>query len=254
MNSQPEKQTADGTHLPPGPSAEPGDPLGELYARAEAEALRSLAWYLSVRRRMRRAARALRLGTVLGAALGVALPLFGLGRPGHLALLGAAACLGCDRYLGVTSGWLRSAGTAQAIRRRLERLRYEWAAELLGPDEGLPGEATERRLGVLRRFSAEVGELMRAETDSWMRELGTSSMLSAGALPAGQPGPGARAGQPGPEPFGRFGFPGEFRGEFRGACPGACPGAFPTGFPADRHPRPSMPRQRPPEPGPGGPG
>ncbi|RKN39568.1 SLATT domain-containing protein [Streptomyces hoynatensis] len=219
---------ADGTHLPPGAWAEPGDRLGELYARAEAEALRSVAWYLSVRRRKRRAARALRLGTVLGAALGVALPLFGLGRPGHLALLGAAACLGCDRYLGVTSGWLRSVDTAQAIRRRLERLRYEWAAELLGPCDGLVGEAAERRLGVLRRFSEDVTELVRAETATWMREFGAPVGAAPPLAAAGQAAPGARPEPQAQEPPARFRFPG------------------------DPHLRPSMPRQRPPESGPGG--
>ncbi|MGK5533733.1 SLATT domain-containing protein [Streptomyces sp. URMC 129] len=189
--------------------------LAQLYAWAEAEALRTVEWYLADRLWKRRAARLARAGTVAGLACGVALPLLGAGlaRWGFLALLGAAVCVGCDRYLGLTSGWMRDVATAQAMRRRLTELRYDWVAEEVREPEG-PGEAAERRLAVLRRFSEDVTELVRTETAEWMREFGAGASAGAADRP-----PAAEGDQPR-----RYRVPGE-------------------------HPmRPSMPRQRPGEP------
>ncbi|WP_059009763.1 SLATT domain-containing protein [Streptomyces specialis] len=196
--------------------------LAQLYTWAEAEALRTVEWYFADRLWKRRAARLLRSGTVAGVAGGVALPLFGSGleRWACLALLGAAFCLGCDRYLGLTSGWMRDVATAQAVGRRLTALRYDWAAEDVREPEGPPGEAAERRLAVLRRFSEDVTELVRTETAAWMREFGGNAVPAADRAPGG---PGAVEGE---QPR-RHRYPG-FSGEFAM--------------------RPSMPRQRPGEP------
>ncbi|WP_326597823.1 SLATT domain-containing protein [Streptomyces sp. NBC_01803] len=202
-----------------GPVDGGGARLAQLYACAEAEALRTVEWYLADRLWKRRAARLLRGGTLAGAAGGVALPLLGAGleRWGLLALLGAAVCLAGDRYLGLTSGWMRDMATAQALRRRLAALRYDWVAEDVREPDGPPGEAAERRLAVLRRFSEDVTELVRAETADWMRE------FRAGAVPVAERAPAAAEGAEGDHPR-RHRFPGE---------------------PARR---PSMPRQRPGEP------
>ncbi|MDT0345028.1 SLATT domain-containing protein [Streptomyces sp. DSM 44938] len=196
--------------------ADGADRLAPLYARAEAEALRTAEWYLAARVGKRRAARLLRCGALLGAAGGAVLPLLGIdGRWGCLSLLAAAACVACDRYLGLTSGWMRDVATAQAVRRRLETLRYDWAAESIR--DGGEEEAAERRLGVLRRFSEDVTELVRVETADWMREFGPcgTTVADPARTPAAPPGPPPR----------RPRFPGEPQ-----------PGM-----------RPTMPRQRPPE-------
>ncbi|MQS10378.1 SLATT domain-containing protein, partial [Streptomyces sp. IF17] len=181
--------------FPHGDWGEPAARLDELYRRVEAEALRTVEWYLADRRWKRGTARALRLGSVLGAAAGLALPLLeavgvaGAGPWGYPLLLGAVACLACDRWFGLTSGWMRDVATAQAVQRRLEALRYEWATEnvreALGPTEGTAGEAAERCLGLLRRFSEDVTELVRAETADWMLEFrggGSALLTQAGAV------------------------------------------------------------------------
>ncbi|OSC49780.1 hypothetical protein B5181_40700, partial [Streptomyces sp. 4F] len=91
---------------------------------------------------------------------------------GYLALLLAVACVAGDRYFGVTSGWMRDVATAQAVQRRLQMLQFDWASEsvreVLGPADGTASEAAERCLTVLRRFSEDVTELVRAETADWM--------------------------------------------------------------------------------------
>ncbi|ESU51301.1 hypothetical protein P376_0723 [Streptomyces sp. HCCB10043] len=131
--------------------------------------------------------------------------------------------MACDRYFGLTSGWIRNLATAQAVQRRLQVLQFDWASEcvreMLGPTEGTASEATERCLGVLRRFSEDVTELVRSETADWMVE------FRAGPAPMGMQAlaTGSAGG----------------RGE-----PGAVPGRFSMPSVAAR---PNMPRQRPPE-------
>lgn len=243
---QPEDRPQDGlgkgvTRLRPGdlagrvfPLGDWGDPaprLDELYQWAERGALDTAAWYLAVRVWKRRCARMLRMGTTVGAATGAALPLLdltgaaeGAAPWGYTALLLAAVCMTADRFFGVTSGWMRDVATAQAVQRRLQALQFEWASEcvreVLGPAEGTASEATERCLSVLRRFSEDVDELVRAETADWMMDFRTATSVP----PAAQR---ASAGTVRPEP------PGHPHGRFATA-----PGTT----------RPNMPRQRPPEP------
>ncbi|MGC0339050.1 SLATT domain-containing protein [Streptomyces sp. SLBN-8D4] len=220
-----------GRTFPLGDWGEPAVRLDELYRWVEHRALETASWYLADRVGKRRWARALRGGAAAGAVTGAVLPLLGLtgvvgagAAPwGYLALLLAVACVGVDRFFGVTSGWIRDVATAQAVQRRLQALQFDWASEsvreVLGPTEGTAAEATERCLGVLRRFSEDVTELIRVETADWIVEFrnGSAPMGIQGAVTSGgrQDSGGAQ---------GRF--------------------PLPPGPPA----RPNMPRQRPPEP------
>ncbi|WP_328398389.1 SLATT domain-containing protein [Streptomyces sp. NBC_00390] len=221
-----------GRAFPLGDWGEPAERLDELYRWVEADALRTADWYLADRTRKRRHARLLRLGTALGAIAGAALPLLDLAGAvdgavgwGYLSLLVGAACLGCDRYFGLTSGWMRSVATAQAVQRRLQQLQFDWASEsvreVLGPTEGTASEAAERCLGVLRRFSEDVSELVRSETVDWMVDF--------------------RAG---PAPRVMHSLGGPSRPDAAAPTPGVIQGRFP--LPPGT--RPNMPRQRPPEP------
>ncbi|MER5215744.1 SLATT domain-containing protein [Streptomyces sp. NPDC002838] len=219
-----------GRAFPLGDWGEPAVRLDELYRWVERWALDTAAWYLADRVWKRRGARVLRGGAAGGAVAGAALPLLdmtgvvgGVAPWGYLALLLGVACVAGDRYFGVTSGWIRDVATAQAVQRRLQVLQFDWASEsvreVLGPAEGTAGEAAERCLGVLRRFSEDVTELVRAETADWMVEFRTGA-TPMGIQSAGVVGQRSEAGSG----QGRFPMP-----------PGA--GA-----------RPNMPRQRPPEP------
>ncbi|WP_306332809.1 SLATT domain-containing protein [Streptomyces sp. KL118A] len=221
-----------GRAFPLGDWGDPAERLDELYRWVERGALNTAEWYLTDRGRKRRAARLLRVGAALGAVGAGALPLLdlagaGAGATGALAgwgfvsLLGAVACVGCDRFFGLTSGWMRDVATAQAVQRRLQVLQFDWASEsvreVLGPTEGTAGEAAERCLGVLRKFTDDVTELVRAETSDWMVEFraGPVPLAMQAMVPSGSP-------REAPVSPGRFPLP---------------PGA-----------RPNMPRQRPPEP------
>ncbi|MBW8091177.1 MULTISPECIES: SLATT domain-containing protein [Streptomyces] len=218
-----------GRPFPHGDWGEPAERLDELYQWVEEGALQVAEWYLADRMWKRRAARVLRLGAAVAAVVGGVLPLLDLigtldggAGWGALALLLAAACVGGDRFFGLTSGWMRDMATAQAVQRRLEALQFDWASEsvreVLGPAEGTASEAVERCLSVLRRFCEDVSELVRAETAGWMVDFGSGSApLFAQSLMAQGPRPDSGS------PASRFPLP-----------PGPA--------------RPNMPRQRPPEP------
>ncbi|WP_141206116.1 SLATT domain-containing protein [Streptomyces griseorubiginosus] len=220
-----------GRTFPLGDWGEPAVRLDELYRWVEHGALETAAWYLADRVWKRRSARALRGGAAAGAVTGAVLPLLGLtgvagtgvAAWGYLGLLLAVACVAVDRYFGVTSGWIRDVATAQAVQRRLQVLQFDWASEnvreVLGPTEGTAAEATERCLGVLRRFSEDVTELIRVETADWIVE------FRNGSAPMGIQGAVTSAGR---------------------QDPGTAQGRFP--LPPTPPTRPNMPRQRPPEP------
>ncbi|MFE7115423.1 SLATT domain-containing protein [Streptomyces sp. NPDC057654] len=217
-----------GRPFPLGDWGEPADRLDELYRWVEDGALRVISWYLADRVNKRRWARVLRAGAALGAVAGAALPLLELAGVlhggaawGFVALLAAVACVGCDRFFGLSSGWMRHVATAQAVQRRLGVLQFDWASEsvreVLGPTEGTASEAAERCLTVLRRFSEDVTELVRSETADWMVEFGSGTgPLLLQSLVAW--GPRTEGGSP------------------------------VTRFPLPPGTRPNMPRQRPPEP------
>ncbi|WP_133910783.1 SLATT domain-containing protein [Streptomyces sp. NBC_00582] len=218
-----------GRTLPLGDWGEPAERLDELYRWVERGALQTAAWYLADRVWKRRGARVLRGGAATGAVAGAGLPLLdltgvvgGVAPWGYLALLLAAACVVVDRFFGVTSGWIRDVATAQAVQRRLQVLQFDWASEsvreVLGPADGTASEAAERCLAVLRRFSEDVMELVRAETADWMVEFRT------GPAPLGIQSAVVSGGRQDAGVQGRFPMP---------------PGA---------NSRPNMPRQRPPEP------
>ncbi|MET8247343.1 SLATT domain-containing protein [Streptomyces sp. NPDC005202] len=187
-----------GRPFPLGDWGEPAERLHELYRWVERGALETTAWYLADRVWKRRGARVLRCGAAAGAVAGAALPLLdltgvigGVAPWGYLALLLSAACVGIDRYFGVTSGWIRDVATAQAVQRRLQVLQFDWASEsvreVLGPAEGTASEAAERCLGVLRRFTEDVTELVRTETADWMVEfrIGSAPMGIQSAVSGG---------------------------------------------------------------------
>ncbi|MFF8844912.1 SLATT domain-containing protein [Streptomyces sp. NPDC015127] len=222
-----------GRAFPLGDWGEPAVRLDELYRWVESDALRTADWYLADRPRKRRWARLLRLGTALGATAGAVLPLLDLTGAvsgavswGYVSLLLAAACVACDRYFGLTAGWMRDVATAQAVQYRLQTLQFDWASEsvreVLGPTEGTASEAAERCLGVLRRFSEDVSGLVRTETADWMTD------FRAGPAPLRLTPLSQARPESGPSPHSA--------------------GVIQGRFPLPPGTRPNMPRQRPPEP------
>ncbi|MGH2815611.1 MAG: SLATT domain-containing protein, partial [Actinomycetota bacterium] len=117
---------------------------------------------------------------------------------GYVLLALAAACIGFDRFFGVSSGWMRAMTTAQALERRLEQLQYDWAAECArGASRTVDPKQVQNRLALLRVFSDDVAALMQQETAEWVLEfqsnllrLGRERSDGARARPGSVPLPG----------------------------------------------------------------
>jgi conflict system pore-forming effector with SLATT domain len=196
-----------------------------LYRYAEARAIDAADWYLQDKWAKRIWSRGLRLLVILLVSAGGLQPLLDAAAPGagpgsaawgYVLLALAAACIGLDRFFGISSGWMRSMTTAQALEHRLEQLQYDWAAECArSAARTVDPKQVQTRLALLRAFSDDVAALMQQETAEWVLEFQRSllrleaSSGGAGAWPAprgraaaGREGDGSRvpAGEGPPAP------------------------------------------------------
>lgn len=161
---------------------DPGQALTTLYRHAEDKALQAIDWYLRDKRSKKLSSRVLRAVAIILAAAGGVQPLVSIARPGqgnagwgYVLLALAAACIGFDRFFGLSSGWMRAISTAQAIQSSLERFQFEWAATC-ACTAMLPArpEQVLDRLQLLRAFSEQLLDLVRGETAEWVVEFQSS--------------------------------------------------------------------------------
>ena len=152
--------------------------LTQLYRYAEGRAIEAADWYLADKRGKRIWSRGLRLLAILLVTAGGLQPLLDAAAPGtgrtawgYVLLALAAACVGFDRFFGVSSGWMRSMTSAQALERRLELLQYDWAAECArSAARTVDPKQVQNRLALLRAFADDVAALLQQETASWVLE------------------------------------------------------------------------------------
>jgi len=157
---------------------DPAVALASLFEYVEARAQEAVDWYLRDKRAKSALSQVLRALAIALAAAGGVVPLVdaatpgrGTGGWGYVLLALAAACIGFDRFFGVSSAWMRDMTTAQAIQRRLETFRYDWAAECLeGAQDQPDAEHVLRALTLVRRFGEEVADLVEQETTDWVIE------------------------------------------------------------------------------------
>jgi hypothetical protein len=153
--------------------------LTRLYRYAEGRAIDAVDWYLADKRGKRSWSRGLRLLAILLVTAGALQPLLDAVVPGpsrtawgYVLLAMAAACIG---FFGLSSGWMRSMTTAQALGRRLEQLQYDWAAECArSAARTVDPRQVQNRLALLRVFSADVAALLQQETTEWVLEFQSS--------------------------------------------------------------------------------
>jgi SMODS and SLOG-associating 2TM effector domain 2 len=172
--------------------------LTQLYRYAEGRAIEATDWYLQDKRGKRIWSRGLRLLAILLVTAGGLQPLLDAAAPGpsrtawgYVLLALAAACIGFDRFFGLSSGWMRSMTTAQALERRLEQLQYDWAAECArSAARTVDPKQVQNRLALLRSFSDDVAALLQQETAEWVLEfqsnllrLERSNGASSGSVP-----------------------------------------------------------------------
>jgi hypothetical protein len=131
--------------------------LTQLYRYAEGRAIDAVDWYLQDKRGKRVWSRGLRLLAIAPVTAGALQPLLDAARAsrtawGYVLLAMGAACVGFDRFFGVSSGWMRSMTCAQALERRLEQLEYDWAPECArSAARTVDPKQVQNRLALLRR-------------------------------------------------------------------------------------------------------
>jgi hypothetical protein len=155
--------------------ADPEKALLDLYRRAEVKAIEVVDWYLRDKRPRKLCSQGLRAVAVVLVAAGGVAPLLaaaGVGsvRPqlGYVLLALGAACVGFDRFFGLSSAWMRDVCQAQRVQRRLESFQYDWAEAVQVAIQ--EPESARARLRLLRSFTEEITELVQQETLTWEAE------------------------------------------------------------------------------------
>ncbi len=184
----------------PSPAWDPGQTIQSLQSlhdgvigNAEAAAL----WYFRNKNAKKRASWLLRFTAILLTTCGGLVPVFiaagvfkavlpgtggvDVGQVGYLLLAIAAALLGFDRFLGISSGWIRYVTTGLAIYQQMDDFRLQWQILVIQatlPVAGAPPpaagmvSATDARtmLTALKTFAAAVDKLVADETAAWVAE------------------------------------------------------------------------------------
>jgi hypothetical protein len=184
------------------PENEDGTDLEALYRAAERQALAAIDWYHANKKLKSLLSRWLRFLAILLTTLGGLVPILEkhvtipfLDNPtyGYLYLPLAAACVGLDRFFGLSSGWMRYLTTSMALQKALVEFQMDWTliwSEVAG---GTP--TAEQRKALIERvkaFRLLVAGQVEQETQAWVSEFQTNlSQLEKNAreqMAAQQPG------------------------------------------------------------------
>ena len=157
------------------------DVADKLFRWVEASALTTLDWYLREKAPKARKSRLLRLLAIGLATAGGVVPFVAVGISnakfafwGYPLLGVAAACVGADRALGLSSSWMRYQATAAAIERLLIEHQLRWVSVVreVGPGK-VPRESFNQLMDEIRQFAGHLGDLVAAETEQWSEEFRT---------------------------------------------------------------------------------
>lgn len=146
-----------------------------LFRWIEESALSTINWYLTEKVPKAKKSRWLRVLAIVLAALGSVAPFVavGLNDPryaflGYPILGAAAAAIGADRALGLSSSWTRYQLAAASIGKIVVNYQLNWAIALRAPIDS--DESIESRLNIVRQFASAVNDVVLAETQSWVTE------------------------------------------------------------------------------------
>ena len=156
--------------------------IAKLFANVENNAAASMAWYARRKFGEAIASRCLRtLAILLGIVGGLTPIVVGIypqawiGQLGYALLALAAGAIAADRYLGISSGWIRYVTAMLAIQRALADFRLDWSGLLISVSDGAAGAAAlERFLELVRQSQHEVLKVVKEETQAWVAEFQSS--------------------------------------------------------------------------------
>ena len=99
-----------------------------------------------------------------------------------VALAIGAGCLAIDRYLGLSSGWMRYVKSEQKAAALLQRFQFEWETKRTGIADPPGVEMVKELLGIASAFIGKLKELIERETDAWILDFQKSLALLDKAL------------------------------------------------------------------------
>ncbi len=162
------------------------DAIHSLFAYADTEAKKVVAWYEKAKRRKAKASSTIRgLAIVLFVVGGLAPILAGflhnttawmvvITQCGYLILGIAAGFLAFDRYFGMSSGWIRYMTTLAGIERLRAEFLFDWAALLQKAPATIDDATKLLFLARAQAFQKSVLELVEKETAAWVAEFQSS--------------------------------------------------------------------------------
>jgi hypothetical protein len=158
-----------------------------LYQYVEARSHETIGWYARAKRSKARWSRALRLSAILLTTLGGLAPVINslgwatgelqarIGQVGYLLLGLAAACVGMDKFFGLSSGWMRYITSLLAQQRSLSEFRLDWAMMTAKLGEKSPTtDQVQLMLQRLKEFLVVVDAEVEQETKAWIAEFQSS--------------------------------------------------------------------------------
>jgi len=157
------------------------DSLSVVYQHAVGLATRAEQWYASKRPPKKHWGRGLRVGAIALGSLAAVLPILGeifadgeapALAPGWaaVALLGAAALIGLDRYFGFSAGWMRFMTAELTITRLRHDFEYQWQV-VRATIGSVPSDADViALLERAREMVLAVDDVINGETGAWIAE------------------------------------------------------------------------------------
>jgi hypothetical protein len=164
--------------------------LEKVFNYATGEGKAAVAWYGESRKRKKSWVFRLRSGAAAMASIAALLPIASQIFPASqippawttVALALGAGFLGIDRYLGLSSGWMRYVKAEQKIARLQQRFQFDWEerqAQIAGPPES--ADITEL-LEIASTFIGQLKDVIEKETDAWILDFKKSLAVLDKAL------------------------------------------------------------------------
>ena len=160
--------------------------INALYRYAEAMADESIRWYWKAKRTNALWSRLLRVIAIGFAALGGLAPIISsldwftqsshlVGQLGYVSLGLAAACVGFDKFFGLSSGWMRYVLTAMIQQEALSAFRLDWAilSAQLG-EKTLNIDGVKPMIQRVKDFVQQIDQSVEQETEAWAAEFQTN--------------------------------------------------------------------------------
>jgi SMODS and SLOG-associating 2TM effector domain 2 len=149
-----------------------------LFRWVEASALTVCEWYLHEKEPKARRSRLLRLLAIILATTGSVAPFIAVGTGdstyvylGYPMLAAAAAAVGADRALGLSSSWMRYQISAAAIGKLVLQRQLQWAVvsrELI--DSPTSDVAFREAMSEIHGFAGDLCDLVVGETQNWVED------------------------------------------------------------------------------------